>query len=86
MYRIGQVAKQLGVDPYVIRYWMTEFPQIENKRDLRGRRIFSERDVTVLREIKRLLREVRLTIKGARQRLEDMEQQSVQQSQGGLFT
>lgn len=69
-YRIGQVARELGVNSSVVRYWETEFPVLQPMRLPSGHRVFSERDVKTLRRIKDLLYNRGLTIEGARQTLE----------------
>lgn len=69
--RIGQVAKQLGVEPYVLRFWEEEFPQLQASRTSKGQRYYTAEHVRVLERIRHLLYEEKLTIKGARQRLDD---------------
>ncbi len=68
-YRIGQVAKQLGVEPYVLRFWEEEFPMLTAARTLKGQRYYTEEHVRLLKRIRYLLHEEKLTIKGARQKL-----------------
>lgn len=70
-FRIGQVARQLGVEPYVLRFWEEEFPQLIAARTAKGQRYYTEEHVHLLQRIRHLLYEEKLTIKGARQRLED---------------
>lgn len=71
--RIGHVAKHLGVEPYVLRFWEEEFPQAAAARTPKGQRYYTERHVRMLERIRHLLYEEKLTIKGARQRLESMD-------------
>lgn len=68
--RIGQVARHLGVEPYVLRFWEEEFPQLTAARTKKGQRYYTEAHVRILERIKELLYTEKLTIKGARQRLE----------------
>lgn len=71
--RIGQVARQLGVEPYVLRFWEEEFPQLRAARTIKGQRYYTEEHVRLLEKIRHLLYVEKLTIKGARQRLEGTE-------------
>lgn len=69
-FRIGEVSRLVGVKPYVLRYWETEFPALAPKKSSTGQRLYRRRDVELLLEIKRLLYEKRYTLEGARQHLE----------------
>jgi len=68
--RIGQVARRLGVEPYVLRFWEEEFPQLTAARTSKGQRYYTEEHVRILEQIRHLLYVEKLTIKGARQTLE----------------
>ena len=70
-FRIGEVAKIVGVKPYVLRYWETEFPSIKPGKSPSRHRLYRLRDVERLLEIKNLLYEERFTIAGAKKRLKD---------------
>lgn len=71
--RIGQVARQLGVEPYVLRFWEEEFPQLQAARTTKGQRYYTEEHVRLLERIRHLLYVEKLTIRGARQKLEGVE-------------
>src|SRR3989338_3090152 len=71
-FRIGEVADLLGVKPYVLRYWETEFPDIKPAKSKSGQRLYKRRDVEVLVKIKELLYQERFTINGARKRLKEL--------------
>jgi DNA-binding transcriptional MerR regulator len=64
----------MGVEPYVLRYWESEFPQIRPVRADTNQRTYQRKDLEMIMEIKRLLYEEKLTIQGARQRLKQKEQ------------
>jgi DNA-binding transcriptional MerR regulator len=68
-FKIGEVASSLGVKPYVLRYWESEFNVIKPTKTRSKHRLYRQRDVDVLRRIKHLLYDERLTIEGARKRL-----------------
>ncbi|HIC85808.1 MAG TPA: MerR family transcriptional regulator [Desulfobacterales bacterium] len=69
-FRIGEASRIVGVEPYVLRYWETEFPQIRPKRASSRQRTYERKDLEIILEIKRLLYEERLTIEGARKKLQ----------------
>src|SRR5947207_8732993 len=69
-FKIGEVSDLLGVEPYVLRYWETEFQVISPKKSGTGHRLYRRRDVELVLEIKRLLYDKRFTIEGARKALE----------------
>jgi DNA-binding transcriptional MerR regulator len=68
-FKIGEVSELLGVEPYVLRYWETEFPVLSPKKSGTGHRLYRRKDVELLLRIKHLLYEKRFTIEGARQAL-----------------
>jgi DNA-binding transcriptional MerR regulator len=68
-FRIGEVSVLLGVEPYVLRFWETEFPSLAPKKSGTGHRLYRRKDVELLLQIKHLLYEKRYTIEGARQTL-----------------
>lgn len=69
-FKIGEVGDLLGVEPYVLRYWESEFPQLSPKKSGTGHRLYRRKDVELLLRIKQLLYEKRFTIEGARQTLQ----------------
>lgn len=72
-FRIGEVAKILGVKPYVLRYWETEFSVLKPGKTPSRHRLYRRRDVETLLEIKHLLYEEGFTIAGAKKRIKDVE-------------
>ncbi len=66
-FRIGEVSSLVGVEPFVLRYWESEFPGIAPKRSGSKQRLYRRKDVELLLKIKHLLYERRFTIEGARQ-------------------
>lgn len=73
-FKIGEVGTITGVEPYVLRYWESEFKTIKPSRTQSKQRIYRKRDVEIILEIKRLLYEEKLTIAGARKRLRELNQ------------
>jgi DNA-binding transcriptional MerR regulator len=68
-YKIGEVSRIVGVEPYVLRYWETEFPFLKPRKNKSGQRVYIKKDVEFLLYIKRLLYQERYTIEGVRKRL-----------------
>ena len=68
-FRIGEVSDLVGVEPYVLRYWETEFPAVGPKKSDTGHRMYRRKEVELLLKIKYLLYDRKFTIEGARQYL-----------------
>jgi DNA-binding transcriptional MerR regulator len=68
-FKIGEVARVLGVKPHVLRYWESEFPSLRPKKNPSGQRIYARSDVEAIVEIKNLLYNERYTISGAKKLL-----------------
>lgn len=66
-YSISEVAELADLEPHVLRYWESEFEQLQPKKNRAGNRVYTERDIAVVERIKHLLREDKYTIEGARQ-------------------
>ena len=71
-FKIGEVAKLVGVKPYVLRYWETEFSVVRPGKTRSRHRLYRRRDVEMLLEIRRLLYGERYTIEGAKRRLREL--------------
>lgn len=89
-FRVGEVSRLIGVKPYVLRFWETEFPALSPKKSGRGHRLYRRKDVELFLEIKHLLYEKRFTIEGARKSLKSKVKQPARKSakparQTGLF-
>src|ERR1700687_4471604 len=69
-FKIGEVSELLGVEPYVLRYWESEFPVLSPKKSGTGHRLYRRKDVELLLRIKHLLYDRKFTIEGARQTLQ----------------
>jgi len=82
-FRIGEVSALLGVEPYVLRYWETEFPMLEPVKSRSGHRMYRQEDVDLILKIKRLLYDEGFTIAGARRHLRDLENGSATEPDPG---
>lgn len=69
-FKLNEVCKLANVQPYMLRFWGQEFPQLEAGKSGTGQRSFRRGQVDLILEIKRLLFDEGLTIAGARKRLE----------------
>lgn len=69
-YKIGDVCRIADVQPYVLRYWESEFPVLAADRSIPGPRTYSARELALIGQIKRLLYDEGYTIAGAKKRLE----------------
>jgi DNA-binding transcriptional MerR regulator len=72
-YTIGEVADQVQVKPYVLRYWESEFKKLNPQKSATGQRTYRKRDIQIATIIKRLLYDEKYTIAGAIQKLEELE-------------
>lgn len=68
-FQIGEVERLLGIRAHVLRYWEKEIPLLQVRKDLGGRRVYTERDVALLYRLRYLLYERRFTLEGAREQL-----------------
>jgi DNA-binding transcriptional MerR regulator len=69
-YKIGEACKLLDIQPYVLRYWETEFPFLSPGKSKSGQRVYSAKEIEIIRRIKALLYDEGYTIAGAKKRLE----------------
>lgn len=65
-YTIGEVEEVSGVKANVLRYWETVIPGFAPRKDLGGRRIYTERELDIVLRLKHLIYERKFTIEGAR--------------------
>ncbi len=69
-YKVGEVCRLADVQPYVLRYWESEFPVFAEAKNATGPRTYSARELQVIQRIKKLLYDEGYTIAGAKKRLE----------------
>jgi DNA-binding transcriptional MerR regulator len=70
LYKIGEVCKVADLQPYVLRYWETEFPQLSPNKSGGGQRLYTKRELDVILRIKELLYRDGFTIAGAKKKLD----------------
>ena len=74
-YSISEVCGRTGLEPHVLRYWESEFPQLRPKKNRAGNRAYREKDIQLIEFIKYLLYEEKFTIPGAKKKLAEMKGQ-----------
>ena len=70
-YSISEVSKITDLEQYILRYWETEFEQLKPSKNRAGNRIYTNKDIKLILRIKKLLREEKYTIEGAKKILLD---------------
>jgi DNA-binding transcriptional MerR regulator len=70
-YSISEVSKITGLEQYVLRYWETEFDELKPAKNRAGNRIYTNKDIKLIMYIKKLLRDEKYTIEGAKKVLEE---------------
>jgi DNA-binding transcriptional MerR regulator len=78
-FKIGEVSEIVGVEPYVLRYWETEFEVLKPSKAPSRHRLYKKKDVQLLLDIKRLLYTEGFTIEGARKKLKESKKEEKDQ-------
>ena len=68
-FKLNEVCKLANVQPYMLRFWGSEFPQLEAAKSGTGQRLYTREQVELILEIRRLLFDEGLTIAGARKKI-----------------
>ena len=69
-FKIGEVCEITDTQPYVLRYWESEFSALAPAKNSSGQRIYRRRDIETVLRIKQLLYDEGFTIAGAKKKLE----------------
>lgn len=77
-YSIGEVSKVTELKQYVLRYWETEFKQLNPSKNKAGNRTYRQKDIDLILRIKDLLYNQKFTIEGARKMLSGLEAPTVE--------
>jgi DNA-binding transcriptional MerR regulator len=70
LYKIGEVCRIADVQPYVLRYWETEFASLAPNKSGGGQRLYTQREIDIVLRIKQLLYSEGFTIAGAKKKLD----------------
>ncbi len=65
-YKIGEISNVVDIEPHVLRYWETEFPFLNPRKNKTGQRIYTRKDMEIVLQIKNLLYKEKYTIAGVR--------------------
>lgn len=76
-YSIGEVADMFQVNTSLIRFWENEFDILKPKKNKKGNRLFTPEDIENIKIIYHLVRERGLTLKGAKQKLKDNKEDTI---------
>ncbi len=68
-FKIGEVSRITGVEPYILRYWESEFPVLRPRKNKSGQRVYVRGDLELILKIRQMLYQERYTIAGAKKRL-----------------
>ena len=68
-YTIGEVADMFEVNASLIRFWEKEFPQLQPRKNSRGNRVYSKKDLELFKKIHHLVKEKGFTLEGAKNAL-----------------
>ncbi len=71
-YSISEISKILDEEQYILRYWEKEFDFLKPRKNRAGNRIYSEKDLQTLKLIKSFIREEKLSVKEANNRLKNL--------------
>lgn len=70
-YSIGEVADMFGVNTSLIRFWEKEFDIIKPKKNKKGNRLFTQKDIDNFHIIYHLVKQRGMTLKGARKKMRE---------------
>lgn len=80
-YSIKEVAQQFGLNEPTLRFWEKEFEEISPRKTKKGTRYYSKEDIDIIRLIYHLVRERRMTLEGARQKLKENKELTINQAE-----
>lgn len=76
-YSIGEVAQILNLSSSLIRYWENEFPMLSPRKNRKGNRMFTDKDIDQIRLIHHLVKERGYTLDGAKKRLRENKEATI---------
>ncbi|NOZ69126.1 MAG: MerR family transcriptional regulator [Deferribacteres bacterium] len=68
-YKIGEISDIAKIEPHVLRYWESEFPFLNPRKNKTGQRVYTRKDLELVLQIKDLLYKEKYTIAGVRKKL-----------------
>ncbi|MFT5668510.1 MAG: DNA-binding transcriptional MerR regulator [Vicingaceae bacterium] len=76
-YSIGEVSKMFNVNTSLIRFWEKEFSILKPKKNAKGNRLFTQKDVDNLHVIFNLVKERGFTLDGAKKKMKENKDDSL---------
>lgn len=70
-YKIGEVSNIAQLESYVLRYWESEFPFLNPRKNTAGQRVYTKKDVELILQIKKLLYQEKYTIAGVKKKFSE---------------
>jgi DNA-binding transcriptional MerR regulator len=80
-YSIGEVSKMFDVNTSLIRFWEKEFSILKPKKNAKGNRLFTQKDVDNLHIIYNLVKERGFTLEGAKKKLKENKSDSINEAE-----
>ncbi|HBH06640.1 MAG TPA: MerR family transcriptional regulator [Flavobacteriales bacterium] len=80
-YSIGEIAEMFEVNASLIRFWEKEFPILKPKKNRKGNRLFTTKDIDNLKLIYHLVKERGFTLEGARKKLKDNKDDAIKEAE-----
>lgn len=77
IFTIGEVAEIIGESTSTIRYWENQFDALKPQKNKKGNRLFTKNDIELVRLIHYLVKERGLTLKGAKQKLKENRDETI---------
>ena len=84
-YSISEVSRITDLEQYVLRYWETEFEQLNPAKNSSGNRIYTNKDIKLILLIKKLLKEEKYTIEGAKKILKNYISPEDEEKEGAVM-
>lgn len=77
LFNIGEVANIVNIEATKIRYWENQFDALNPQKNKKGNRLFTKDDIELVKLIHHLVKERGLTIKGAKQKLKENQEETI---------
>ncbi len=75
-WKIDEVAKLVGENASTLRFWETEFRHLKPRTNGKKTRFYTQKNIDDIKIIQHLLRDQKLTIEGAKERIRSKKNQS----------
>jgi DNA-binding transcriptional MerR regulator len=83
-YSIGEISERTGVEPHILRYWETVFPQFNPSKNRAGKRIYTEKHLETALKLKDLVKDKKFSTAGALKVLENKSDSSGHAETNGI--